>query len=286
MQRFFTYIFILFLFFGAFHASAAILLVEEGVIPENGERSFSLMLDTEGETVNAIEGQITVSGDALLSDVRDTASIVSLWVTPLTIKDNALFFSGTIPGGFTGKGEVLTLVFKGTASGNISINIGDVSVFYDDGLGTQTDIAPTSIIRDVVLGAAADPAITDTIPPEPFSIGLINVGMTPEEPLYALIFATDDKQTGIDHYEVQERGRGDDVYTMWVSTASPYVVQDQTLSSHFAVRAYDNAGNVQEEVYKPEGGKGMIGGVLILLGLIVLVMVVRYARRLRTKRSV
>lgn len=248
-------------------------------IPVDTERTVSVMFDTENESINAIEGLILVTGDARIVDVRDAASIVSFWVEPLSPTGNSVRFSGIITGGFMGEGNILSLVLEGTQDGSAEISFSDVSVFLDDGLGTEKSVTAETVTLQVSKDAVGD-SMNDTIPPEPFSVGIINVS---EEgtPLYAAIFATDDKQTGIDHYEIQETPKkGEKQPESWLETESPYIVSDQTLESYVYVRAVDNAGNMREAVYEPEGGRGIMW--VILIGIILVLAgfgIRRYVRR-------
>jgi hypothetical protein len=63
---------------------------------------------------------------------------------------------------------------------------------------------------------------------------------------YFLAFATTDKGSGLDHYDVLEvpagTAIGQDV--PWQTVASPYLLKDQTLGSDVYVRAVSRAGTV------------------------------------------
>ncbi len=87
-------------------------------------------------------------------------------------------------------------------------------------------------------------AMVDTTLPEAFEI---KIGKDPSifEGKYFLSFANQDKMSGIDYYEVKE-GKRD-----FRRTASPYLLEDQSLVKKIIVRAYDKAGNYQESEIKP-----------------------------------
>jgi len=87
-----------------------------------------LILDTENEEVNAVEGKILFLADLLeLKEIRDGDSIINFWVErPVRVVSCSasceLVFSGIIPGGFQGvfspfyegvkPGKILSLFFK------------------------------------------------------------------------------------------------------------------------------------------------------------------------------
>jgi len=68
-----------------------------------------------------------------------------------------------------------------------------------------------------------------------------------------LVFATQDKGSGIDHYKVKEtRQRFLDIFSKWISGESPHVLQDQELRSYIFVKAVDKAGNTRIEKITPK----------------------------------
>ena len=79
-------------------------------------------------------------------------------------------------------------------------------------------------------------AMIDTTPPEDFKP---EIGRDPAifEGKYFLSFATTDKTSGIDYYEVKE-GKRD-----FKKAGSPYSLEDQSLQSTILVKAVDKAGN-------------------------------------------
>jgi len=79
-------------------------------------------------------------------------------------------------------------------------------------------------------------AMIDTTPPEEFSL---EIGQEPAlfEGKYFLSFATTDKTSGIDYYEIKE-GKGG-----FKKAQSPYLIKDQSLTKKIIVRVYDKAGN-------------------------------------------
>jgi len=68
---------------------------------------------------------------------------------------------------------------------------------------------------------------------------------------YFLVFATQDKKSGIAHYEVQENRRQKIESRKWIETESPYILKDQELRSYIFVKAVDKAGNERIAVVEP-----------------------------------
>jgi len=83
-------------------------------------------------------------------------------------------------------------------------------------------------------------AMIDSVPPEKFKP---EIGRDPAifEGKYFLSFATVDKMSGIDHYEILEtRDKKQDI---WKKVESPHLLRDQSLGSKILVKAVDKAGN-------------------------------------------
>lgn len=124
----------------------------------------------------------------------------------------------------------------------------------------------------------------DDIPPEEFEP---KIGQNPAvfEGKYFLSFATQDKTSGVDHYEVIEEPRKNvlenfiinllkkesEVPEKWKVAKSPYLLEDQSLQSKILVKAVEKAGNERiAEIMPPH--KIMWEDVLswIILTLIVM----------------
>ena len=100
-------------------------------------------------------------------------------------------------------------------------------------------------------------AMIDSTRPEEFRP---EIGEDPSifEGKYFLSFATTDKTSGIDYYEIleiDERGfkRGTKKEAEWKMGESPYLLEDQSLQSIIKVKAVDKAGNEKiAEIIPPE----------------------------------
>ena len=104
-------------------------------------------------------------------------------------------------------------------------------------------------------------AMVDATSPEVFTL---EIGEDPSlfEGKYFLSFATQDKMSGIDYYEIKE-GKID-----WKKVTSPYLLEDQALGKKIVVRAYDKAGNYQDSEIKPSYKITWQDGLYLFLVLI------------------
>ena len=216
--------------------------VQVGLLPPDNQLS-----------VNAVQATISYPADILtLKDVRDGDSIISAWIEKPDVsqaKVGAYAFSGIIAHGYAGNGyaALLTLDFEAKKTGLAKISTTDVQVLLNDGKGTPTPTSNTPLVISVSTKKALSTtstlaAITDDhTPPQPF---VIERAQDPNlfDGKWFVTFETQDKESGIDHYEVREQAPGQSA-APWVITTSPYVLQDQSLASQIEVKAVDKNGN-------------------------------------------
>ena len=165
------------------------------------------------------------------------------------------------------------------------------NVYLNDGLGTalKANTSGTKIVvGDNFSGGANDEwnnrVREDTIPPKQFSITLTKDDSAFHGE-YFIVFNTNDKQTGIDHYEVIEErinNLGDfdffkwgGVTAPWKRATSPYVLEDQSLNSVIRVKAIDKAGNEYVASLVPdESVRGVNTNTAILYALLAFCIIV------------
>lgn len=127
----------------------------------NDKIEVFLMLDTEGERVNAVEGNIIFSKDKLgLVDIGYEDSIINLWIEEPKLEEGKIIFAGITPGGFDGvrepfqkeveSGKILTLVFKAKNVGSGAVVLENARALLNDGEGTETDISLIPFSVDIL----------------------------------------------------------------------------------------------------------------------------------------
>lgn len=250
--------------------------------------TVAIVLDTQGESINAIEGTVTIAnGMDTPTDILDASSIINYWVQSPT-PSREIKFSGGITGGFSGdKGYLFALQFppRDSKSLNNAVVLSKVQAFRNDGVGTPIAVTTRSFsLRSGAVAADLDEellaiqnaALNDNIPPEPF-----NPQVARDDTVlggqWFISFVTQDKQSGIDHYEIQESLSGKIDPGQWREATSPYVLQDQELHSYIFVLAQDKQGNEQVVKVSPRQPlpwfirhrtESIVLGVLILIGLL------------------
>lgn len=203
----------------------------------------SLQIDTQGESINALEGEIAFPEETLeLQTIQEKGSIVNLWIEGPHGEQGIVAFSGLTPGGYRGEGVIFSLVFKAKSQGVGFITIGKEKALINDGQGTP-DSVTTSPFQFFVSEQNATPRTIDTQedrePPEPFDL---RVAQDPAlfDGQHFLVFATQDKNSGVGYYEVSFVRNGE--ATNWERTESPLLLEQYNEIEEIQVKAVDRAG--------------------------------------------
>lgn len=219
---------------------------------------IDLLLSAETEEINAVEGKIVFPKDILEpKEIRDGNTIVNFWIKRPNVKNGEIIFSGIIPGGYLGKkGLIFSIVFQSAREGEGSIEIRGTKALLNDGKGTEAPLIMPDfqfiISKQIPISQIAIPKAEDFDPPELFTP---EIASDPDifDGKYFLVFATQDKVAGVDHYEILEtrskrqaaRDKG------WERAESPYVLKDQKLRNYIYVKAVDKAENERIAVIEP-----------------------------------
>ncbi len=266
--------------------------LENPAIYEGDTFLVNLKISTPDKPINVVDGTILYSRNLEIKEVSAGSSLLALWPKPPVFSNQkgSLSFVGGALGGFQDEdGEVLRIIFLAKSEGRAQIDFLDgFSVFLNDGQGTKINpsLRPfsSSILKRPAGTLAKDEwqalLEKDKNSPEPFEIALSrNPSMFNNQ--YFISFFTADKESGIDHYEIQE---GTEPY---IIGNSPYLLKDQKLRSAIKVKAIDKAGNgrVAElaPIYPPKFYKTFRFWLAVILGIIVILMWIKI--RVAKKKS-
>ena len=259
----------LFVVFGVFdNAYAARVFFEPAVGSYQVGDSFilSLLLDTEGLSINAVDMGIQVPKLLKIKGISKSGSVIQLWVQEPSFSGGTINLTGGIPGGVTtSKGIIAKINFEAAAigDGNLAFTPGSL-VLLNDGLGTKFELKTAS---GPMFQVVPKPKETATVSPElkpketPVAVkNKVEVKQDNKKPeKFEIIAGTDprvfkgeqfiafftiDKDSGVDRYEIKE---GDSGYKI---AQSPYLLSDQEkMRTVIRIRAYDAAGNYKESIY-------------------------------------
>jgi hypothetical protein len=190
-------------------------------------------------------------------DVSDGNSIISLWIDKPRFDQSTrtLTFSGIIPGGFTGeKGRLVTITAQAHVVGNqyISVDMARSHAYINSEQSNEEPLSAAPLFlnsnneKENIINA-----IPDSRPPEEFTPSISQIPNTTGALEWMLLFATQDKGSGIDHYEVREASMLFPWLGQWRVAESPYQLLDQSLESTIYIRAFDKQGNIRSVVIPP-----------------------------------
>lgn len=274
------------------------VVAREGAVRVGDVISVDVLLDPEGETINGIEGNLLYSKQLQLERVEYGKSPVSFWlVRPSARGEYGVTFAGILPGGYLGNlspewrgyraGTLMTLHLKAMAPGAAEVVVeGSTTITKHDGLGTPLSFTSTSLSRAVLqapqgyVPSGGVPG-ADTAPPSPFYPAIIKE-TTLFDGDYAVVFATQDEESGVQRYQIAETRNpfGDGTKLAWVDAESPARLTDQFLTSGIYVKAIDVAGNERVE-YVPASFSPVADILAIAFALVGILVVLAVFRRLR-----
>lgn len=172
IKNIFIGLILFFAWFGVASASTLYFLPESQESYSGETFIIDARIDTEGKSVNVINGTIEYPSDKIeVSDVVEGDSVISLWVQRPIDSDQKgeISFVGGAPNGFVGEGDIFKIVFK-AKPGIISEEgikfSGNTKVLLNDGKGTgdQLRFVPSSF---KILKRPDDlPAITSNSHPD------------------------------------------------------------------------------------------------------------------------
>ena len=215
-----------------------------------------VFLNTQGESINALEGSVSFPSSLLApKEIRNGNSIIPFWIKePFLEHEGAIRFSGVIPGGYEGsKGYLFSVIFQAQKEGKAVLDVLSAKTLLNDGEGSESSLR-TSPIELAIESESKGPEVFspyDPDAPESF-VPQIAQDQNLFYGKWFLVFATQDKASGIDHYEVKEtRSAISAWFQKWRVVESPYLLKDQKLKSSIFVRAVDKKGNERVAVLSP-----------------------------------
>ena len=241
----------------------------EATASPGSDMLLEIRIDTEDESLNAFGGTLRFPADLVeIKEIRDGGSIITAWLEqPREGEWGTVSFSGITPGGYRGSGTLFSVVFTAQEEGTGLFSWEDLAVFLSDGTGKPATVSGVATSFSVS-AKAKDGQLElseDTVAPEEFTAVIAQSDDAFEGKPF-LVFATQDKGSGIARYEVCVG-----LFAACIASSSPYVLD--TSDRFIRVIAYDVAGNAQStHVYT---GSSMIGyatyllfGILCVAGLV------------------
>lgn len=177
-KNLYKFVFLIFTLFAFSNVKAADIsaVASKISVTENQTFTVSIYTNTKGQTINNIEGLISFPSDLLSIDsVSSTGSVFSMWVEQPTFSNinGTVSFNGGVPTpGYNGSnGKVIGISFRAKKSGVANIKFSDVSIYANDGLGTNITSGKygTTVTINPYKGVEKSDEImtSDKLPPSP-----------------------------------------------------------------------------------------------------------------------
>ena len=265
-------------------ASNLFFETDHSIYGTNDEIKVDVYLDSENQTINTISADITIRGIRNPSiDIIDGNSSILFWIDKPSFKKDtsSISFSGITPGGLNDNKIFLfsILVTNQEPNDTLSFSLSQSHILLHDGNGTKitTRLIPKNVFvsPDSNFSQSTQNPI-DSEPPEDFTPKIVE-----DENLFegqkTLLFATQDKGTGLDYFEVKEG-----YFSTYRKAESPYLLQHQNSWKTIFVRAIDRSGNERLAVIHPQKNIFVENFILIFSILIVIVIIAIIVIRRRT----
>src|SRR3989338_10139974 len=223
-----------FLFFNKTEAARLYFQPQEAIMGAEKDFSVGVKVDAENQ-INAISVGIFIPLEIALIDAVIGNSIINFWVEKPSFDESSrlLTFSGIVPGGFQGEKEPLLTIKIKTAGQEekavLTFNKEKTKIYLHTYEGVEDSLELESLTLLIAKGKKnIGVEIADRYLPEDFKP---EISRDPNvfENKWFLIFATQDKGLGVDHYEVDRKS------TRCVVAESPYLLQNQDLDEEIVV---------------------------------------------------
>lgn len=257
----------------------AISKLDFDVISDNKESTnlylINLNIDTGSDYINAIEGKLLYPSEILeIKEIRDGNSGINFWLEkPKIEKDGIISFSGITPGGFLGKKIVFSILINKKSNLKGEIKLDKLSIYKNSENGEQVKFSTNSLalpfISIIKKDSIAIDLSSDKNPPQDFTPSILKDTDNQINGKNILVFGTQDKETGIDHYEVREG-----YFSSYKNAESPYPLEQSILYKKIYVKAIDKANNERVVEFYPSTLVKLYHqyGIIVIIILVILII--------------
>jgi hypothetical protein len=280
----------IFLFASYVHAASVSFIAPANIVPIGTPFYLEVHLETDTDSLNVINGTVSIPDGIRITDVETGNSLLKLWPTPPTYipgKKQIVFVGGT-PDGLPTHTD--GLLFRITAiaerDGAYQFTSSSTRGYVNNGMGTILLLPPNTIT--VQASGTAQPNNQVSVPATPSPdltppvFNYVDVGR--DQSLfnneYYVTFQASDAESGIDYYEVKEGFFGS-----YVRANRYYVLQDQTLRTPIIIRAVDKAGNAATWIVPAEHPSPSTIIWPFILAAIILFFILTLLRRRRVHKA-
>ena len=265
--------------------SAAVLSLNTKPEVQKGERTnLDIIIDPEKDSINSVGLSLRFDSHKFrFAGFSAKQSSIPIWVEePKEREKGIISFSGVIPGGIEHLYDPLhtastaiplvRLFFVAENEGADTFSFADTLVLKNDGKGSLVPVTTKDTTVTISGTLSENVHLSDTTPPKPFTITLIERSFFGKTPRLA-VFSAEDDSSAIEHYEVSVGGLS------FVKATSPYPLPYKLFPYVFSVKAFDFSGNVTEQQITISGEKPYGVGILFAILAIAFLLYRFYTRR-------
>jgi hypothetical protein len=246
-----------------------------------GAQSFEVVLDPEGESINALAGSISFPSNLFdPNSISTIGSVVSLWITSPTFVNefnilnsrSQIAFEGVMPGGFSGvrspyykgmhPGVLFTFTLDPKASGEALLLPENIDVRLNDGAGTKipvrTDDLTLYIAQSQISSKKNNSSIINTTINTEAKEHTLDAYVTHDEGVdndkWILVIEDDATRHTILSYKVAESTSYEDTdvnFYEWREATSPYILTSQSRNRFIHVKAIYADGTYNTIIISP-----------------------------------
>lgn len=191
-------------------------------------------LDTLGVKINAVEGTLVLPEGLDVEDVQIGGSSILIWLEQPKVNDRLVAFSGIIPGGLSGKINILSLVGEFDGSELLEVRFTNIRALNALGDGGEVIVRP----RLILVSSTAE----DTESPVSLDLAIARSKEVFDNK-YFVSFLAQDKGVGVSHYEFAYKIFGEPKAEEWVRVESPYQLSTKSLFGRIYIKSVDSSGN-------------------------------------------
>jgi len=264
---------------GTLSAATVYFNSNSNLISSGDTAVISVYLDTEGQHINVVEGEIAIQSKKTQPEVRELSvagSDLSFWSRKPSFSPDTqvISFVGGTPGGFVKKDVLLfKIVLTGKKVGDVVFVPQTFSAYSNDGEGTPISVSSEDFLFRIEEGDDSEPQdewrqiiSQDNTPPETLTATVGRDQSLFDGQLFLTIEGYD-SASGIDHFEIKE-GELDAV-----RTGPEYVLQNQNGDSLVIITAFDKAGNTRVFEFIPVKSYRnwwILGATVLVIGCVFL----------------
>jgi hypothetical protein len=309
MKYFYTLCITAFLLAPHFAYAAKLQLVQRSEVT-SGALLFDVMIDTGGESINALAGDISLPSELLSVDsISTVGSVTPLWLTQPKVSNQKeldtrtrVAFEAVFPGGFTGvrspyydgtrAGKLFSVRLRPESEGEAVLLLENIDIRLNDGQATQ-------VPQDPVVASISIPAVS-TLPPlqhsstveHEISSDAIQTFITKDDGdtgNWVLMIHDETNSTTVKQYSVVESRTSnpqDIHFYEWKKITFPYKLEYQSRSYFIHIKAEYEDGSYSYTTLEPVQKNNDTSGISRILILIASALLFGYVlkQKYRTKK--